>query len=399
VGAVLGNVIAVGATLNIYGVFVNPVAESLGASIAVMGLAPTIWQCVTGLGAPIVGRLAGRVALRSLMLTGAVALALGLILLSRVESLWQASLLLAGLVAVGSSLLGLVPTATLVTNWYVERRGFALGMVAAGATGSGMLLPPLAAWLVGEYGWRQAFLILGIGVATVTLPCLLALIVDKPEDVGETPDGIAPAAEAEALKAPLPMRAILAERNFWLIALAFGPLFAASLMPVLFTVPYAVQIGLTLQGGAWIMSARSGAAIVGKIAISALSDRLGRRPVVWGVIAAQFLLWSALVETRDFGIFAALSIAMGFVASALPLQNALVGATFGRESFPRAMGLLVAVELPFQLLTAPVAGAIVDATGDYAAAFRAFMPVFLLSAILLAFVKDRPVASSPAQST
>ena len=160
-------------------------------------------------------------------------------------------------------------------------------------------------------------------------------------------------------------------------------------MPVFFTVPYAVQIGLTLQGGAWIMSARSGAAIIGKLVISALSDRFGRRPVVWGVIGAQLLLWSALVETRDYGIFAALSIAMGFVASALPLQNALVGATFGRESFPRAMGLLVAVELPFQLLTAPVAGAIVDATGDYASAFRSFMPVFVLSAVLLMFVKDR----------
>ena len=69
---------------------------------------------------------------------------------------------------------------------------------------------------------------------------------------------------------------------------------------MLFTVPYARQIGFTLQGAAWIMAARAGAAIFGKIAISSMSDRLGRRPVLWLVIASQFVLWLVLVESQSF---------------------------------------------------------------------------------------------------
>ena len=136
------------------------------------------------------------------------------------------------------------------------------------------------------------------------------------------------------------------------------------------------------------MSARSLAAIFGKVVISSASDRFGRRPVVWAVIAAQIVLWLVLVETRSFGVFAGVCIALGFVAAAFPLQNALVGASFGRESFPRAMGMLYVVQLPFQLLSAPLGGYLRDATGDYGAPFRYFLPVFVIAAVLLFFVKD-----------
>ena len=107
------------------------------------------------------------------------------------------------------------------------------------------------------------------------------------------------------------------------------------------------------------------------------------------MIAARFVLWLILVETQSFERFGVVCVALGFVAAAFPLQNALVGATFGRESFPRAIGMLFLVELPFQLLNASVGGFIYDTTGDYAAPFRYFLPVFLVAALSLVFVKDR----------
>jgi predicted MFS family arabinose efflux permease len=389
----MGTMFSMGLTLQIFGVFVEPVAESLGASIAVMGLAPVLWQCVNGVGSAILGRLLGRVSIRAVMISGAGLLATGLVLLSRVETLLAASFVLGGIVSVGSVMVGSLPGATLATNWFVERRGRALGIIAAGSTGSGMLFPPLAAWLIGLYGWRHAFLLLGVGVAGVAIPSFLALVVDRPEAVGESPDGRSPAPDATPAAPPASLSEILANRNFWLIGLTFGLLFSASLLPVLFTIPYAKQIGFSLQGAAWIMAARSAAAICGKIAITSLSDRLGRRPLLWGVIASQFVLWLVLVETQSFERFTVACVLIGFVAAAFPLQNALVGATFGRESFPRAMGLLYVVELPFQLLSAPIGGFIYDTTGDYAAPFRYFLPVFLVAALLLVFVKD----PSPAQ--
>ena len=386
----LGNVVGVGFTLHLFGVFVQPVAQGLGATMAVMGLAPVLWQCVNGLFNPILGRMLGPVPIRTAMVVGAALLSAGLVMLSRAETLLEAGLIYGCLISIGSVLVGTLPAMTLVSNWFHERRGRALGIVSAGTIASGLLLPPLAAGLIGRYGWRQAFLILGLGAAAISIPFLLAFVVDRPEQVGEAPDG-RPAVEESSREIPPPpaeMREILGDRNFWLIGLTFGLLFAAGLVPVLFTVPYAMQTGLTLQDGAWVMSARAAAAVVGRIAITGLSDRLGQRTVLWGVIAAQILLWNLLVGAESVSLFIFASIAIGFTGAAFALQAALVSAAFGRESFSRAMGLLYTAELPFQLLAAPIAGYLYDSTGDYAVAFRSVMPVFFVAAIVLFFVRD-----------
>jgi len=393
----LGNIVGVGFTLHLFGVFVQPVAQGLGATMAVMGLAPVLWQCVNGLFNPILGRMLGPVPIRTAMVVGAALLSTGIVMLSRAETLLEAGLIYGCMISIGSVLVGTLPAMTLVSNWYHERRGRALGIVSAGTIASGLLLPPLAAGLIGRYGWRQAFLVLGIGAAAVSIPFLLAFVVDRPEQVGEAPDGRT-AVEESSREIPAPptdMRQILADRNFWLIGLTFGLLFTAVLVPVLFTVPYAMQTGLTLQDGSWVMSARAAAAVVGRIAITGLSDRIGRRTVLWGVIVTQILLWNVLVGARSVSVFIFASIAIGFTGAAFALQAALVSAAFGRESFSRAMGLLYTVELPFQLLAAPVAGYLYDSTGDYAVAFRSFMPAFFVAAIVLFFVRDGTEKTQP----
>ena len=386
----LGNIVGVGFTLHLFGVFVQPVAEGLAATMAVMGLAPVMWQCVNGLLNPLLGRILGPVPIRSVMVAGATLLAAGLILLSRAETLLQAGLIYGCVISIGFVMVGTLPAMTLVSNWYEERRGRALGIVSAGTTAAGLLLPPLAAWLIGLYGWRQALLVLAVGAAAISIPFLLAFVVDRPEQVGEAPDGRAAAADSsqEIATPPVDLREIVADPNFWWIGLTFGLLFAAGLVPVLFTVPYAMQIGLTLQDGAWVMSARAAASVVGRITLTGLSDRLGRRAVLWGVIAAQFVLWNVLVGSESIAMFVFASVAIGFTSAAFSLKAALVGAAFGRKSFARVMGLLYTVELPFQLLAAPVAGYLYDSTGDYAAAFRSFMPAFVVAGLVLLFVRD-----------
>jgi MFS family permease len=394
--AFLGNLVGVGLTLHVFGVFVQPVAEGLGATMAVMGLAPLLWQCVNGLLNPLLGRVLGPIPIRTVMAVGALLLGTGLVLLSRAETLLQAGLVYGFLVSIGSVMVGTLPAMTLVSNWFEARRGRALGIVSAGTTGSGLILPPLAAWLIGLYGWRQALLLLGIGAALIAIPVLLAFVIDRPEQVGEAPDGRTPssgegAADSIAETPPVDTREVIADRNFWLIGLAFGLIFAAGLVPVLFTVPYAMQLGLTLQDSAWVMSLRAIAAVVGRIALTGLSDHVGRRAVLWALLAVQLVLWNVLVGTQSTTVFVVASVSIGFMSASFALKAALVSASFGRESFSRAMGLLYVVELPFQLLAAPVAGYLYDTTGDYAVAFRSFMPAFVIAGLILFFVRDGPV--------
>lgn len=398
--AFVGNGAGVGLTLHVFGVFVEPVARSLGAAMAVMALAPALWQCINGLLNVPLGRLLGSISIRRVMALGAALLGGGLVLLSRSGSLVEAGLVYVLVVSIGSVLVGTLPAMTLVSNWYEERRGRALGIVSAGTIAAGFFFPPLAAWLIELFGWRQAFALLGLGTLLGVMPILLVFVIDRPEQVGERPDGGLAAEEGPPSEEepPVELGSVLRSRDFWLIAVTFGLLFAAGLVSVLFTVPFALQVGLDLQQAAWVMSARSGAGFVGRILLTALSDRVGRRAVLWGVVVSDILLWSVLVRTSDTRVFIAASVAIGFVSAAFPLRAALVGAAFGRASFARTMGLLFLAELPFQLMAAPLAGYVYDRTGDYATAFSAFLPVFFVAGGLLFFVRDGPRPSSAART-
>jgi MFS family permease len=187
--AFVGNAAGVGLTLHVFGVFVEPVAQSLGATMAVMALAPVLWQCINGsLNVPL-GRLLGSISIRRVMALGAMLLGAGLALLSRTSTLVEAGLVYVALVSIGSVMVGTLPAMTLVSNWYEERRGRALGIVSAGTIAAGLFFPPLAAWLIELFGWRQAFLCLGLGTLVGVVPILLAFVIDRPEQVGERPDG------------------------------------------------------------------------------------------------------------------------------------------------------------------------------------------------------------------
>ncbi|MCH2173902.1 MFS transporter, partial [Myxococcota bacterium] len=261
----LGHFFAVGCTLSVYGIFIEPVAHSFGAPMALASLGITGWQITNGVASPFLGRALQRLSIRRIMAAGAVLLGTGLAAASRAPDILTVGLIFSLWAAPGAILVGALPSSTLVSNWFVATRGRALGIAAAGTTGASMFFPPLAAALIDSVGWRDALLCLSIGATAVALPAVWWLVVDRPEDVGEHPDGNpAPAENAseETQTAP-PIGSLLRDRNLWLVGGAFGLLFVPGVVSMLFMVPFARQLGLSLQTAALVMSLRAVAGVVG----------------------------------------------------------------------------------------------------------------------------------------
>ena len=85
-------------------------------------------------------------------------------------------------------------TANSMAMWFNRRLGLAAGIVSTGSAISMGMVPSFNLWLIDSFGWRWAYAILGLCVAGIVLPLLSLLFRNRPEDLGQRPDG----AEVEA---------------------------------------------------------------------------------------------------------------------------------------------------------------------------------------------------------
>ncbi|MCH2173829.1 MFS transporter, partial [Myxococcota bacterium] len=135
-------------------------------------------------------------------------------------------------------------------------------------------------------------------------------------------------------------------------------------------------------------SLRSLAGVVGKVVLGSLADRVGARKVVVTASGLQLVIWIVLLQWPSVPMLIGAGLGLGFAGGALyPLRGALVGQLFGRAGFSSVTGILATMQLLPSLLAPPMAGTLYDQTGDYAAAFQAFLVVYLVAPILLALIR------------
>ena len=170
--------------------FFNPIVKEFGWSRAVTSIAFSIQRAESGLSAPIVGWLISKYGPRKVMMVGAVIAGIGLISLSRIQTLWGFYLAFF-VMAVGISLATFLVSFITVGVWFQEKRGRALAIMSAGSAGLGGTLVPGLVWLIATYDWRTALVVVGIGFWLVVIPMSLVMR-SRPEDYGYLPDGKTP---------------------------------------------------------------------------------------------------------------------------------------------------------------------------------------------------------------
>ena len=144
-----------------YAVFLLPLERDFGWSRSELTSVYSIYLLVNGLTAPLVGLLFDRLGPRWVYGVGMASLGAAMLLAAGLTQLWQFYLFIGLLVGIGVSLNGMVPASALLSRWYRERLSTAIG-IAYSAFGVGtVLFVPLVQYLVGEYGWRESYRILG----------------------------------------------------------------------------------------------------------------------------------------------------------------------------------------------------------------------------------------------
>ncbi len=174
--------------VGIPGMLIGPLQTEFGWTTGQISAAFAVRLVLFGLMGAFAAALMNRFGLRPVILASQALIALGLFGAIWMTQLWQLTLLLGVVVGVGTGLTAMVLGATVVSRWFVARRGLVTGLLTAStATGQLVFLPVMAA-LTESVGWRAA---LALSLVTLMLAAALvmALMRDRPRDLGLTAFG------------------------------------------------------------------------------------------------------------------------------------------------------------------------------------------------------------------
>ena len=167
-----------------FGVFLKPLVEGLQTDRFSVSLTLSIQMTLMALIGPKVGKLLAEKSLRLLLCTGVLSMSVGLLICSYATHLWVLYLGFGFFVAIGMVLTSTLPSSMLLANWFVRKRGSAMGISQFGITISGTVLVPITAWIIVNFDWRAAFLTFAIVTPAILLPLIWKFAVRQPEDIG-----------------------------------------------------------------------------------------------------------------------------------------------------------------------------------------------------------------------
>ncbi|MDY6905001.1 MAG: MFS transporter [Thermodesulfobacteriota bacterium] len=409
--AFVANFMAVGTGLYAVNAFLEPLCQARGWTRTQVSLALMLGTPF-GLTAQLVyGTLILRLGIKRLMVFGAIIAGTAFALIFRVSSLWQFYLLYI-LLYIGNGAYGGIVANAAVSNWFVNKRGKALGIATAGMTLSGAILPFVAMVMIVHLGMETTALIVGMAILSVA-PLALLVIVNWPEDRGLLPDGetnhtvemdtgpvnssvaagiVTPGLSYEAIegdtgKTAWSLSQLLITPAFWKLGMAYAMTLIGVVGVMSQLKPRFVDIGL------------SDTAAMAMMAAAALAGTIGK--YIWGLFCDYFSasrVAAAMMTVNAMGLVVALlahsltsmvafvlvfGFAMGGVMSTYP---AIVADFFGRTVFP-AVYRYMALFLILQMLGYMIAGLSFDLTGSYDTAYAIFILLNVLGAFTVLSVR------------
>lgn len=351
------------AGMYVVAVVLPSVQAEFGVSRGEASLAYTAMMIGYGLGGVLMGRLADRFGITVPLLAGGVSLGLGFVLAGMAGNIWvfiAAHGLLIGMLGSSCTFAPLLADTSL---WFIRRRGIAVAVCASGNYLGGAIWPPVVQHFVGDVGWRQTYI--GIGLFSIITMCSLALLMRR------RPPLIPAATQSGAVQTPaaLPFGLPLGKAQL-LLCIAGVACCVAMAMPQVHIVAYCSDLGYGAARGAAMLSIMLACGIVSRLISGIICDRIGGlRTLLLGstLQAIALLLFIPFESLASLYMIAAL---FGLFQGGIVPSYAIVV----REYFPAAqagarVGAVIMATMIGMALGGWLSGTIFDLTGSYDVAF------------------------------
>ena len=372
--------------------FFPKMMDELGWSLTQLTAAVTAAGIAGMFAAPLTGPLLDRYGARPVLAGGAVTAGVGLVLMMRVQELWQYYLLFAVIGAFGMGELGRLSTPVVVSKWFIRRRARALAIASTGNVAGGMVMAPVAGALIVGIGWRETWGVMAAGILLFNLPLVLLFMRRQPEDMGllsdgdTTPTRLAAASSSGAVsgdETTWTLHAATRTRTLWLMVAGSNFVGFATASVSFHQIPFFINEGMSIQGASYVLS------------LSLLMSALSR--FLWAFLLEHFsvrVCLSTMASFRALGTLALVVVPYPYNIVPFVVGWGLLGGAFGLVQpmawanyyGRRFQGSIQGTLRPFtgaSRLIAPISiAALFDVTGSYAVGFALAFGVATAAALL-----------------
>jgi predicted MFS family arabinose efflux permease len=314
-----------------FSLFLNPLHASLGWKRESLDGAFGLAAITVAFVSPLIGILLDRYPPRRIILPCILVFAFALASLSRLGpsvGRFYLTFFVMGLAANGTAQFAY--TRTMLT-WFQRHRGFALSLILTGSGVGSIVIPPLTQWCIGNYGWRNAYLLLG-GIALLGFPLTALLVRNRPTSMVH---------ENSAAASGATVGSALTSTAFWILAgitmlSAFSENGLVTNLAAILT-----QHGIGEQSAALALSFRGGAGIVARLLVGLLVDRLSAQRIQTWVLALAAVgsLVLVLAGSSSVALIGATLLGIG-LGSEADVGPYLLAQYFGRKHFSVLYGLM-----------------------------------------------------------
>src|SRR3954469_19025461 len=359
-----------------------PIIEEFGWERGVTAGAFSFGFLVSGALSPMIGRMMDRYGPRAVMELGVLLMGGGLLLAPLPSEPWHLYLTIGVLVGGGSVCLGYSGQSLFLPNWFVRKRGLAIGIAFAGVGIGSVILLPWVQGMIEQTGWRTACTAMGVLVLVVLAPVNL-LLWKRPEELGLEPDGDA---SSSASVRPVSnvvdpvwagidwtLARALRTARFWWLALGYFCGLCGWYAVQVHQTKYLLDIGFSPGVAAWALGVVSLLGIPGQILLGHLSDRVGRE-WIWSASCVGFAIcFAALIALAQFPTLLLVYImvlAQGALGYGLTsIMGAVVLEIFQGKHYGSIFGTLMLSALAGGAAGPWVTGVLHDIYGNYTIAF------------------------------
>ena len=377
------------------GTFLVALEQKFGWSRTTLSGAFSLGRLQGAVIGPVEGFLIDRLGVRRMVLIGYSVMGFGFVMLSQIHSVWQFYVSFI-IITLGSGLGGWLAMMSLVNNWFVRRRSFAIATATSGVHLGGFLIPVLALGIE-THGFRVTTLGIGVFLLATVLP-VTRLIRDRPEQYGMRPDGDPPrpaesAAPGRSSSAGEPLTDFTVAQAvrtpaFWILTVVHLTSTISIVTLALHLVPKLTDMGQSLSAASLVVLTYTAIALPSQFIAGYVGDRMPKHLVLFVFLMFQSVSVAIIAgaETVQMAYLFAVLYGIGF-GGRVPLLTTIRGDYFGRRSFATIMGLS---QLPnnIVLIGAPLfAGYMFDARGSCLIPFAIFAALNFAGAILVLFVR------------